>query len=147
MLQDKINKDLVEAMKANDQPKISTLRMLNSAIKNAVIAKRPKELEETDVLDILAKQVKQRSESIEQFKKGSRQDLVDKETKEIEILKAYLPQQLSEEEVMKMVKDAIAETDAKAKQDMGKVMKVVMPKAKGRYDSKLLSELVNKCLS
>lgn len=147
MLQEKINKDLVEAMKTNDQAKTSTLRMLNSVIHNAVIAKRPKELEEADVVDIIAKQIKQRGESIEQFKKGNRQDLADKEAKELEILKSYMPKQISEEEIIKIVRDAIAQTGAKAKQDMGKVMKEVMPKVKGRYDSKLLSELVNKCLS
>jgi uncharacterized protein YqeY len=147
MLQEKISKDMVEALKANDQIKTSTLRMLNSVIHNAVIAKRPKELEEADIVDIIAKQIKQRSESIEQFKKGNRPDLVDKETKELEILKSYMPGALSEEEVTKIVKDAIAQTGAKAKQDMGKVMKEVMPKVKGRYDSKMLSELVNKCLS
>jgi uncharacterized protein YqeY len=147
MLQEKISKDMVEALKANDQIKTSTLRMLNSVIHNAVIAKRPKELEESDIVDIIAKQIKQRSESIEQFKKGNRPDLVDKETKELEILKSYMPGALSEEEVTKIVKDAIAQTGAKAKQDMGKVMKEVMPKVKGRYDSKMLSELVNKCLS
>ena len=147
MLQEKINKDLVEAMKTNDQAKTSTLRMLNSVIHNAVIAKRPKELEEADVVDIIAKQIKQRGESIEQVKKGNRQDLADKEAKELEILKSYMPKQISEEEIIKIVRDAIAQTGAKAKQDMGKVMKEVMPKVKGRYDSKLLSELVNKCLS
>src|SRR3989338_6822212 len=97
MLQEKINKDLVEAMKTNDQAKTSTLRMLNSVIHNAVIAKRPKELEEADVVDIIAKQIKQRGESIEQFKKGNRQDLADKEAKELEILKSYMPKQISEE--------------------------------------------------
>jgi uncharacterized protein YqeY len=147
MLQEKINKDLVEALKTKDESKISTLRMLNSAIHNAAIAKRPKELEEADMLDIIAKQIKQRGESIEQFKKGNRQDLADKETKEQEILKSYLPQQLSEEEVINIVKGAIAETGAKGKQDMGKVMKMVIPKVKGRYDSRALSDMVNKCLN
>ncbi len=147
MLQEKINKDLVEAIKASDNAKVSTLRMLNSAIKNAIIAKRPKELEETDILDIIAKQIKQHSESIEQFKQGKRQDLVDKETKESEILKSYLPQQMSEDEITNLVKEAIKEADAKGAQDMGKVMKIVAPKTKGRADGKLVSDTVKKCLS
>jgi len=147
MLQDKINKDLVEALKANDSTKLSTLRMLNSAIKNAIIAKRPKELDEADILDIIAKQIKQHAESIEQFKQGNRQDLVDKESKELDILKSYMPQQMSEEEVTNLVKDAIKEVDAKDIKDMGKVMKVVSPKTKGRADGKLVSDTVKKCLS
>lgn len=147
MLQDKINKDLVEALKAKDDAKISTLRMLNSAIHNAAIAKRPKELEEPDILDVIAKQIKQHAESIEQFKKGNRQDLVDKETKETEILKSYMPEQMSEEEITKLIQEAIKEVDAKGMQDMGKVMKVVSPKTKGRADGKLVSDLVKKCLS
>jgi len=152
MLQDKINKDLIDAMKANDAAKVSTLRMLNSVIKNAVIAKSVGAnghlpLQDADIIDIIAKQMKQRSESIEQFTKGNRQDLVDKETKEFEVLKSYMPQQMSEEEVMKVVQETIKETDAKGKQDMGKVMKAIMPKAKGRCDSKLLSDIVSKCLS
>ena len=147
MLQEKINKDLTGAMKAGDAAKVSTLRMLNSAIKNVVIAKKAEKLEDTDIIDIIAKQIKQRNESIEQFKKGNRQDLVDKETKELEALKAYMPQQLSEEEIAKTAQDAIKETGAKGRQDMGKVMKVIMPKLKGRCDSKLLSDIVSKCLS
>lgn len=147
MLQDKINKDLVEALKAKDDAKISTLRMLNSAIHNAAIAKRPKELEEPDILDVIAKQIKQHAESIEQFKKGNRQDLVDKETKETEILKSYMPEQMGEEKITKLIQEAIKEVDAKGMQDMGKVMKVVSPKTKGRADGKLVSDLVKKCLS
>lgn len=149
MLQDRINKELVEAMKASDAIKVSALRMLNSVIKNVTIAKnvgRSPLLEDADIIDIIAKQIKQRIESIEQFKKGNRQDLVDKETKELEILKSYMPQQMAEAEVLKLVQDTIKEVDAKSKQDMGKVMKAIMPKAKGRCDSKLLSDTVNKCL-
>lgn len=146
MLQDKINKDLIESMKASDQAKLSTLRMLNSAIKNAAIAKRPKELEEADVLDIIAKQIKQHAESIEQFTKGARQDLADKEKKELEILKSYLPEQMSEEDITNIVKEAIKEVNASTKQDMGKVMKIVVLKTKGRADGKMVSDIVNKCL-
>lgn len=147
MLQDKINKDLVEALKAKDNAKISTLRMLNSAIHNAAIAKRPKELEEPDILDVIAKQIKQHSESIEQFKKGNRQDLVDKETKELEILKSYMPQQMNEEEITKAAQEAIAGLGPEDKKNMGKVMKLIMPKTKGRADGKLVSDIVKKCLS
>jgi len=146
MLQDKINKDLIDAMKAGDSVKVSALRMLNSAIKNVIIAKKVEKLEDADIIDIIAKQAKQRSESIEQFKKGNRQDLVDKETKELEILKSYMPEQLSEVEITKIVQDAVTEAGAKGRQDMGKVMKIVMPKAKGRCDSKMLSDIVSKCL-
>ncbi|OIO80672.1 MAG: aspartyl-tRNA amidotransferase [Candidatus Omnitrophica bacterium CG12_big_fil_rev_8_21_14_0_65_43_15] len=147
MLQDKINKDLIDAMKSGDAVKVSTLRMLNSAFKNIIIAKKLQKLEDTDVIDVISKQVKQRAESIDQFKKGNRQDLVDKETKELDILKTYLPEQMGEEELTKLAQDTIKEVGATGKQDMGKVMKAIMPKAKGRCDSKLLSEIVGKCLN
>ena len=146
MLQEKINKDLIEAMKAGDAVKVSTLRLLNSVIKNVAIAKKAEKLDDADVIDAVAKQIKQRNESIEQFKKGNRQDLVDKETKELEILKSYMPQQMSEEDIIKVIQDAVRETGAAGKQDMGKVMKAVMPKLKGRADSKLISDTVSKCL-
>ena len=146
MLQDNINKDLVEAMKVNNQTKVSTLRMLNSAIKNAAIAKRPTELDEADILSIIAKQVKQHIESIEQFKKGSRQDLVDKETLELEILNSYMPKQMNDGEITKIVQEAIIEVNAKGKQDMGKVMKAVLPKTKGLADNKLVSSIVARSL-
>ena len=149
MLQDKINKDLVDAMKAGDAIKVSALRMLNAAIKNTEIAKNAganghSPLQDGDIIDIIAKQIKQRNESIEQFKKAGRQELVDKETKELETLKVYLPEQMSEAELAKLVQDTIKETGAGGKQDMGKVMKAIIPKAKGRCDSKLLSDTVNK---
>jgi len=121
--------------------------MLNSAFKNIIIAKKLQKLEDTDVIDVISKQVKQRAESIDQFKKGNRQDLVDKETKELDILKTYLPEQMGEEELTKLAQDTIKEVGATGKQDMGKVMKAIMPKAKGRCDSKLLSEIVGKCLN
>lgn len=145
MLQEKINKDLIDAMKAGDAVKVSTLRMLNAAIKNAAIAKNAG-VQDADIVDIIAKQIKQRNESIEQFKKGNRQDLVDKETKELEILKSYMPEQMGEEEIIKLVQEAIKESGVQGKQGMGKVMKAVMPKLKGRADSKLISDVVIKCL-
>jgi len=152
MLQEKINKDLVDAMKSGDTVKVSALRMLNAAIKNVVIAKNVGAnghsplLQDVDIIDIISKQIKQHNESIEQFKKANRQELVDKEAKELDALKVYLPEQMSETELTKLAQDTIKEVGAANKQDMGKVMKAIMPKAKGRCDSKLLSDIVNKCL-
>ena len=120
--------------------------MLSAAIKNKVIEKRPAELTEGDVQDTVRSLIKQRKDSIEQFSKGGRQDLVDKETAEVAVLEVYLPQQLSREEVEKAVRDAVAQTGAQGAKDMGKVMKALMPVLAGRADNKLVSELVKNAL-
>jgi len=121
-LQEKINADTKDALKAGAKDKVSTLRMLNAALKNKQIdRKRP--LTEDEVIETVRSLIKQRKDSIEQFGKGGRQDLVDKETAEVVVLEAYLPQQLSREEVEAMVRDAVAQTGAQGARDMGKVMK------------------------
>lgn len=141
MLIEKIDNDLKQAQKDKDAIKVSTLRLLKSAMHNVEIAKR-QELKDEDIIIIIKKHLKQGQDSIEGFRKGDRQDLVDKETKELEILKGYLPEELSPEVLLAMVGEAIAETGAVSPKDMGKVMKQVMAKAKGRADGKTLSELV-----
>ncbi|MFH1621675.1 MAG: GatB/YqeY domain-containing protein [Candidatus Omnitrophota bacterium] len=147
MLEDKIMQDFKDAMKNRDSFKQSTLSFLRSQIKNVAIEKKRDKLDDSDVIVIIKKQVKQRMDAIEQFKAGARSDLAEKEQKEIEVLKKYLPQELSREELEKIIDEAIACVGANSVKDMGKVMKEVMIKASGRADNKLLSEIVKTKLT
>ena len=144
-LKERMQTELKEAMKAHDELKVSTLRLLSSAIKNKEIDER-KPLDDEGLLAILSTAAKQRRESIEQYEKGGRQDLADKEKAELAIIQGYLPQQLSKEEVAALIKETIAETGAAGAKDMGKVMKALMPKVKGKADGKLVNELVKELL-
>jgi len=145
-LREQIDADIKEAMKSGAKDKVSALRMLVAAIKNKQIEKRPATLTDSDVQDTVRSLIKQRKDSIEQFTKGGRQDLADKETAEVKVLEVYLPQQLPREEVERMVREAIAQTGAQGAKDMGKVMKAVQPMLAGRADNKLVSELVKLAL-
>ena len=145
ILQD-IDNDLKEALKKKEEVAVSTIRMLKAALHNRKIEKKGEELSETEVLKVIAKQIKQREDSIEQFKKGGRQELVDKETEESEVLKRYVPEQMSDEEVAAIVKKVIEESGAKDKKDFGNVMKAVMTQVKGRADGKLISQMVSQQL-
>ena len=142
----KIDSDMKEAMKQKDTIKVSTLRMLMAAIKNLAIEKRTESLEDGDVFQIISKQARQHEDSIREFGKGGRQDLVEKETRELEILKGYLPPALSIEEIVAIVKEGIAEVGAQTRADMGRVMKVCMEKMKGRADGKTISQIVSEQL-
>ena len=142
----RLEDDMKGALKGGDAVKLSVLRMVISAVKMLEIEKNIKAPGEGDVLQILQKQIKQRKESIAQFEKGNRQDLVDKEASELKILEAYMPKQLSEEELTVVVKDSIAETGAKVKADMGKVMKVVMGKVAGKADGKSVNQILLRFL-
>ena len=144
-LREKIDADTKEALKSGAKDKVSTLRMLNAALKNKQIDKR-RPLNEEEVIETVRLLIKQRKDSIEQFAKGGRQDLVDKETAEVAVLEAYLPQQLAREELEVMVRDAISQTGAQGARDMGKVMKALIPLVGGRADGKLVSELVKNAL-
>jgi uncharacterized protein len=144
-LRERIESDAKSALKAGAKDTVSTLRMLNASLKNKQIDKR-RPLTEEEVVETVRSLIKQRKDSIEQFEKGGRQDLVDKETAEVAVLEAYLPQQLSREEVEALVRSAIAETGAQGTRDMGKVMKALMPRVGGRADGKLISELVKHAL-
>jgi len=147
MLEEKILNDYKNAMKDKDAVKSSTLSFLRAEMINVAIEKRKKLLDDPDVIGVIKKQIKQRQDSIEQFKIGSRQDLVDKETKELEILKSYLPPELSAEEIKKIIEESIVVTGAQDMKDMGRVMKEVNAKIAGRADGKLISDLVKERLS
>lgn len=147
MLEEKIFNDYKQAMKDKDAIRSSTLSFLRAELANLLIEKRKKNLDDTEVIGIIKKQIKQHQDSIEQFKKGNRQDLVDKETRELEILKSYLPQELSAEEVKKIIEEAVKEAQATSPKDMGKVMKLVLARIAGRADGKLVSDMVKARLS
>ncbi|MBI4686679.1 MAG: GatB/YqeY domain-containing protein [Nitrospirae bacterium] len=144
-LSDKLSEDLKTAMKCGDKETLSVVRMVKAAVKNKEIEKGAA-LSDEEIFSVLNSMIRQRRDSIEQFSRAGRDDLVNQETREAEILQAYLPPQLSEAEVEAIIKASILETGASGQRDMGKVMKAVMAKTKGQFDSKQLSELVKKAL-
>lgn len=147
-LSEKVDADLKDAMRAKAATRLSVLRMLKAAIKNAAIEKggADAQLEDADASQVIRKQVKQRQDSIESFEKGGRPELAAKEKEELSILQSYLPQQMSADELAKMVRETIAEAGATSKAQMGAVMKALQAKAAGRVDGKSLSQEVQKQL-
>lgn len=147
MLEDQLQKDYIQAMKDRDTVKSSTVNFLRAQLKNVRIEKRSETLEDKDVVAVIKKQIKQRQDSIEQYEKGGRKDLADKETAEMVILKTYLPEELSGQVLQQLVDQAVAETGAQSMKDMGNVIKAVAAKAQGKADNRVISELVKKALS
>jgi uncharacterized protein YqeY len=145
-LNDKIGGDITAAMKAKDAPRLSALRMLKAAVMNKGVEKN-RDLDDAEVLQVVASLVKQRRDSIEQFSKAGRTDLVEKETSEIAVLEDYLPPAASAEEIDAAVAAAITETGAASVKDMGKVMKAVMPRLAGKHaDGRTVNEAVRRRL-
>ncbi|MHB8764833.1 MAG: GatB/YqeY domain-containing protein [Deferrisomatales bacterium] len=142
----KIDDALKASMKARDAARTSTLRMAVAALKNREIDKRAP-LEDPDVLQVLSTQVKQRRESIEQFRAGGRPDLVAKEEAELVVLGAFLPEQLGDEELVRIVGEVVAQVGAASPADLGKVMGALMPRVKGRADGKKVNEAVRAALA
>ena len=162
MLKEQLQKELNESLKAGDQMRRLVLSTLISAIKNREVIKRGQlvktitdtselekqsHLNDEEVIETLASEIKKRKESIEMFKSGGRQELADKEQKEIDILSVYMPEQLSEEKVMEEVKKAIEQTGAVGPKDMGKVIGLVMGKLKGQVDGGMVSRVAKELLS
>jgi hypothetical protein len=145
-LEERLVEEMKQAMKSNDKLRLSTIRMIRSALKNKEIELR-KKLEDEEVVKVIQVMVRKGEESVEQFQIGGRMDLVEKEKKEIEILKSFLPQPLSQEEILKIIDQSIQETQASSLKDIGKVMKSVMPKIGGKADGKLINQLVKERLS
>lgn len=137
---------MIAAMKAKDKERLSTIRMLKSALQTEQINKG-EELTEEEELTVLAREKKQRMESLNEFKSAGRKDLIDKLDKEISVVDHYLPEQLSEEEIRSVVQEAIAQTQASSMKDMGKVMGALMPKTKGKADGSLVSSIVKEELN
>jgi len=145
-MNDQVGADIAAAMKARDTSRLSALRMLKAAVMNKGVEKG-RDLDDAEVLQVIASLVKQRRDSIEQFGKAGRTDLVDKETAELNVLQAYLPAGATPEEINAAVAEAIAETGASSPKDMGKVMKAVMPKLAGKNaDGKAVNEAVRRSL-
>jgi uncharacterized protein YqeY len=146
-LEEKILNDYKEAMKAKDSIKSSVLSFLRAEMINTATAKKKAKLDDPEVVSVIKKQIKQRQDSIEQFTKGARMDLADKEAKELEVLKVYLPPEMPAEEIKKVIEEIISTTGASGMKDMGKVMKEVNAKISGKADGKLVSDLVRERLS
>ncbi len=148
-MQERIDSDLKDAMRAKDTTKLGVLRMLKSALKYAAIAKSDAEAElsEAEAAQVIRKQAKQRQDSIESFEKGGRAELAKKEKEELSILNAYLPQGMSADELAKVVRETISEVGATSKTQMGAVMKALQTKFAGSVDGKTLSQEVSRQLS
>jgi hypothetical protein len=145
-LAERINGDLRQAMKEKDENRRSTLRLVLASIQNAEIAKQ-KKLDDADVLSVLAREAKQRKESIESFKQGNRPDLATKEEEELAIITGYLPTQLSRDELIEMAKKVITDVGATGIRDKGKVMSQIVPQTKGKAEGKDVSDIVTELLS
>lgn len=146
MLRDRLNEEMKQAMKARDEIRLSVIRLIRSSVKNREIESRH-ELNDGEITEVVSTLVKQRRESIRMFGEAGRTDLVEKEEKELSVLLAYLPQQLSREEVEALVVQAIADSGAQGPKDMGKVMKAIMPHVAGRADGSLVSAVVKEKLA
>ena len=144
-LKEQLTNDMKEAMKNHEKDRLAVIRMVRGAIRQQEIDGQ-KELGDEDVIAVLSKEVKMRKDSLEEFKKGGREDLVEKTQAEIDVLMPYLPAQLSEEEVRELVKAAVEQTGATTGKDMGKVMGILMPKVKGRADGKMVNTIVRSFL-
>ena len=144
-LTETIRADMTVSMKAREAEKLSTLRMLQAAVKNEQI-EIGRELSDEEALVLIRKAVKQRLDSIDQFTKGNRPELAEKESRELEILKAYLPPELSDQELESGLREIVASTGAASKKDLGKVMKEASARFKGRADGKKIQEIVSRLL-
>ena len=147
MLNEKLLQDYKESMKNKDTLKSSVLSFLRAELMNVAIAKKKKELDDSEVVAVVRKQIKARQDSITQFKQGNRLDLAEKESKELEILKSYLPPELPEDQIKNIIAEVITSTGAQGIKDMGRVMKEVNARIAGQADGKLVSDLVKMKLS
>ncbi|MBO7244032.1 MAG: GatB/YqeY domain-containing protein [Alphaproteobacteria bacterium] len=151
MIRDDLKKALIEALKAKDETKVATIRLINAAIKDKDIEARPKGnldgIDDTAVLNLLMSMVKQRNESINMYQQGGREDLAQKEKKEIEIIQQFLPQQMSEAEIICAIDEIMAQTGASSIKDMGKVMGALKGKYAGKMDFAVASTLIKSKLS
>lgn len=144
-LKERLQKELVEAMRARDTLKVDVIRLLRNSIRQKEIELK-KELSDDDVIKILSNAVKQRRESIKAYEAGKREDLVEREKRELDIIESYLPEKLPQEELIKIVEDVIKEVGASSLRDLGKVMPKVMAKVKGRADGSEVQAIVRSKL-
>lgn len=145
-LVNELKNDMIDAMKNKEKERLTVIRMVKAALDKERIDKKV-EINDELLIDVVNKQIKMRNDSIEEFRKANRTDLVDATSQEIEVLKKYLPEQLSDNEVMDIIETAIKDINATGIRDMGNVMKIVSPKVKGRTDMKKVSEIIKSKLS
>lgn len=145
-LEEKLLQDMKSTMKSGDKLALETIRMVRSQIKNVSLAKQ-KDLSDEDIIEVLSRELKKRKESIELYQKGGREELVKKETRELEIISSYLPEALSHDELEEIIEKAIEETSVNSMKEMGKVMGIVMPQVRGRADGKEIQDIVRQKLS
>ncbi|HHV01735.1 MAG: GatB/YqeY domain-containing protein [Defluviitoga tunisiensis] len=145
MLKEKLNEDLKKYMKEKNTLALNTVRLVIAEIKNKEVEKNS-EITDEEILQIIRKQIKMREDSIQQFRSANREDLAEKEAQELEILKNYLPEDLTDEELDKIIQETIKELNASSKKDFGRVIKEVIQKVQGRADNKKISELISKKL-
>ena len=159
-LREKIDQDFKDAFRAKNESQLSTLRMLLAALKNKEVEKRTRlsksepiekleelsRLEDEEIIEVISSEIKRRRDASEQYRKGARPELAEKEENEIKTLSIYMPEQLSEEEVAKIVKETIKEIGASSPKDMGKLMGALMPKVKGKADGNMVSKIVKEQL-
>ncbi|MEI5905792.1 GatB/YqeY domain-containing protein [Bacillus spongiae] len=146
-LLERLNQDMKQAMRNKEKEKLSVIRMLKSSLQNEAIKLGNPELTEDEELTVLSREVKQRKDSLHEFEKANRGDLVEKIQSELAYVEIYMPKQLSEEEVEVIVKETVMEVNASSKAEMGKVMGAIMPKVKGKADGNLVQKVVQKFLS
>jgi len=145
-LKEQLHQDLMTAMKSKDEVALSALRLLKTSIMKFETAGEQKTANDEDVIQIVGKEIKQRKDSIEQFEKGNRPELAEKEKAELKILEKYLPPQMSEDEIKAIIKEGMASSGASSKSDIGKLMGAIMPKLKGKADGGLVNKLVQEML-
>ncbi len=141
-----LDQDIIEAMKAKDSVRLATLRGIKGAMKLQSIDHK-KEINDELLIEVVSKEIKTRNESIKEFEKGNRQDLIDKTRVEIEILNKYLPEQLTQEEILEIIEQAFTEVNPSGMKDMGKIMGIVTPRVKGRADMGMISSLIREKLN
>jgi len=145
-IRERVSGEMIKAAKDKDKAKLSVLRMIKSALHNKEIDLKD-EFGEKEILQVLSSMIKQRKDSVEQFRNGGRLDLAEKEGKEIEVIQGFMPEQMSEEKIKTEIENAIEEAGATSIRDMGKVMKLIMPRLTGRADGKAVGEAVKARLS
>ncbi len=146
-LLERLNNDMKQAMKNKEKDKLSVIRMIKASLQNEAIKLGNKELSEEEELTILSREMKQRKDSLHEFEKAGREDLVEKLLTELTFVELYMPKQLSEDELAEIVKQTISEIGATSKAEMGKVMSAIMPQVKGKADGTLVNKLVLQHLS
>jgi len=147
VLKERLAAEIKDALKRGEKGRLSILRLMLDSIKKKEIEQGRKELDDNGVIRVIVTMIRNGEDALEQFKKGGRQDLVDAQNRELEILKSFLPQQLSKEEIHSLVDEAIQEAHAVDMRDIGKVMKILMPKVSGKADGKTVNEMVRERLS